>query len=55
MTTTMTHTAPTSGHTPKVGIIRHLNVFTAFALGIITAFVVWRLALAYLPEMQRQR
>ena len=50
MTTTMTHTAPTSGHTPKVGIIRHLNVFTAFALGIITAIVVWRLALAYLPE-----
>jgi cytochrome c oxidase subunit 1 len=50
MTTTLTHTAPTAGHTPKVGIIRHLNVFTAFALGIITAFVVWRLALAFLPE-----
>jgi cytochrome c oxidase subunit 1 len=46
----MTHVAPTSGHTPKVGIIRYLNVFTAFALGIITALVVWRLALAFLPE-----
>ena len=45
----MAHTAPTSGHTPKVGIIRHLNVFTAFALGTIAAIVVWRLTLSLLP------
>ena len=49
MTTMMEHPAPTSGNSPKVGIIRHLNVFTAFALGALTAIVVWRLSLAFLP------
>ena len=49
MTTMMEHPAPTSGHSPKVGIIRHLNIFTAFALGALTAIVVWRLSLSLLP------
>ncbi len=40
-TTTMT--------APKVGIIRHLNFFTALALGALSAIVVWRLGLSFLP------
>jgi cytochrome c oxidase subunit 1 len=34
---------------PGKSIIEKLNVFTAFALGAISAIVVWRLALAFLP------
>jgi len=49
MTTMMEHPTPTSGNTPNVGIIRHLNVFTAFALGAISAILVWRLSLSLLP------
>ena len=49
MTTMMERATPTSGDNPKVGIIRHLNVFTAFALGALTAIIIWRLSLAYLP------
>jgi len=49
MTTMMERPTPTSGDSPKVGIIRHLNVFTAFALGALTAIIVWRLSLALLP------
>ena len=45
----MERATPTSGENPKVGIIRHLNVFTAFALGALTAIIIWRLSLAYLP------
>ena len=45
----MERATPTSGDNPKVGIIRHLNVFTAFALGAFTAIVVWRLGLSFLP------
>jgi hypothetical protein len=48
MTTMMERATPTSGDNPKVGIIRHLNVFTAFALGALTAIIIWRLSLAYL-------
>jgi len=33
----------------KKALIERLNVFTAFALGTISAIVVWRLALAFLP------
>ena len=49
MTTLMDRPAPTSGHSPNVGIIRHLNVFTAFALGALAAIITWRLSLALLP------
>jgi len=33
----------------KKALIERLNVFTAFVLGAISAIVVWRLALAFLP------
>jgi cytochrome c oxidase subunit 1 len=33
----------------KKALIEQLNVFTAFALGAISAIVVWRLSLALLP------
>ena len=35
---------------PGKSIIEKLNVFTALALGILSAIVVWRLSLAFLPE-----
>ena len=46
MTTMMEHSTSKSGRRP---LIERLNVFTAFALGVISAFVVWRLALQFLP------
>ena len=49
MTAVMNHSTSTPSTNPKVGIIRHLNIFTAFALGAISAIVVWRLGLAFLP------
>ena len=39
---------PTSAH--KKALIERLNIFTALALGVISAFVVWRLALQFLPQ-----
>ena len=35
---------------PGKSIIEKLNVFTALALGVLSAIVVWRLSLAFLPE-----
>ena len=46
MTTMMEHSTSKSGRRP---LIERLNVFTAFALGAISAFVVWKLALQFLP------
>ena len=48
MTTTMNHPAAAAGKT-RTPIIERLNIVTAFALGAISAFVVWRLALQFLP------
>ena len=45
MTTTMNHPEKTS----KKALIERLNIFTALALGAISAIVVWRLALQLLP------
>ena len=45
--TTLTN-RPTSAH--KKALIERLNIFTALALGAISAFVVWRLALQFLPQ-----
>jgi len=45
--TTLTHKSVAA---PGKSIIEKLNVFTALALGIITAVVVWRLSLAFLPQ-----
>jgi cytochrome c oxidase subunit 1 len=46
MTTLTQHKAVAPGKS----IIEKLNVFTALALGVVSAIVVWRLALAFLPE-----
>jgi len=46
MTTLTQHKAVAPGKS----IIEKLNVFTALALGVISAIVVWRLSLAFLPE-----
>ncbi|NBW59097.1 MAG: hypothetical protein EBR41_00765 [Crocinitomicaceae bacterium] len=35
---------------PGKSIIERLNFFTALALGVISAIVVWRLALQFLPQ-----
>ena len=48
MTTTMNHPAAAAGKS-RTPIIERLNIVTAFALGAISAFVVWRLALQFLP------
>ena len=45
MTTTMNHPETTN----KKALIERLNIFTALALGAISAIVVWRLALQFLP------
>ena len=45
MTATMDHQSTTH----KKALIERLNFFTALALGAITAIVVWRLSLAFLP------
>ena len=45
MTTTMNHPETTN----KKALIERLNLFTALALGAISAIVVWRLALQFLP------
>lgn len=50
MTTMMDHPASAQGHsTPKKALIERLNIFTAFALGIIGAILFWYLAKAILP------
>ena len=50
MTTVMDHPAAASGHAaPKKALIERLNIFTAFALGIIGAILFWYLAKAILP------
>ena len=46
MTTVMSR--PVSA--PGKSIIERLNFFTALALGVISAIVVWRLTLAFLPQ-----
>lgn len=48
MTTTMNHPAAATGKS-RTPIIERLNIVTAFVLGAISAFVVWRLALQFLP------
>jgi cytochrome c oxidase subunit 1 len=50
MTTMMEHSAAAPGHSvPRKALIERLNIFTAFALGIIGAIVFWYLAKAILP------
>ncbi len=50
MTTMMDHPASAQGHSaPKKALIERLNIFTAFALGIIGAILFWYLAKAILP------
>lgn len=50
MTTMMDRPAATPGHSaPKKALIERLNIFTAFALGIIGAIVFYYLAKAILP------
>lgn len=50
MTTMMDRPASTPGHSvPKKALIERLNIFTAFALGIIGAIVFWYLAKVILP------
>ena len=46
MTTVMNRSVAT----PSKSIIEKLNFFTALALGAISAIVVWRLTLAFLPQ-----
>ncbi len=50
MTTIMDHPASAQGHpVPKKALIERLNIFTAFALGIIGAILFWYLGKAILP------
>jgi cytochrome c oxidase subunit 1 len=48
MTTLLNRPAQSQPHNKKA-LIERLNLFTALALGAISAFVVWRLSLAFLP------
>ena len=51
MTTMMDRPASAPGHSaPKKALIERLNIFTAFALGIIGAIAFWYLAKAILPS-----
>ncbi|MSX52160.1 MAG: hypothetical protein F2760_07140, partial [Actinobacteria bacterium] len=51
MTTMMNRPASAPGHSAgKKGLIERLNIVTAFALGTVSAVVVWQLALKFMPE-----
>ena len=51
MTTVLDHPASAPGYAPtKRALIERLNIFTAFALGIVSAIVFWYLARTFLPN-----
>ena len=50
MTTTLNRPSASAHSAPKRALIERLNIFTALALGVISAVVVWRLALQFLPQ-----
>ena len=52
MTTTIDRPASAPGQSRRSKpLIERLNVFTALALGAISAVVVWQLALHFLPQI----